>query len=61
MDAPYYNDDDDRDEIGPDYESDRCWCCLADADEPCAPDCFCAHCVRTRPALGLPMTKDPAA
>jgi predicted PolB exonuclease-like 3'-5' exonuclease len=45
MDAKYYSGSDERD-FAP--EPDDCPVCGAGEDEPCTPECDCAHCLRER-------------
>ena len=56
MDAPAWTGDDNRDELSPDPDEGRCVSCGAAEDEPCAPLCDCAHCLRVR-ALALRETE----
>jgi hypothetical protein len=46
MDAPYYNGEDDRDELT--ATTPECLFCGADADEPCEPFCECPYCRKVR-------------
>lgn len=46
MNASQFTGNDDRDTLAPDYERDACQDCGADANQPCAPTCGCAHCRR---------------
>ena len=48
MDAPYYNGDDNRDELAPDYDRDDCRECGARYNMLCTPECDCAYCVGRR-------------
>lgn len=49
MDAPYYNGDDNRDEL---TQPDEPPCpdenCRATWDQPCTPECQCHYCLRRR-------------
>lgn len=46
MDAKYWSGDDDRDTLDPDYDEPRCESCGVTPDQPCEPECGCAHCRR---------------
>lgn len=60
MEARAWTGDDDR-EFGPTPEDEACWCCGVGPMEDCLFECFCGHCMKSRPAQAEQAIRDEVA